>query len=271
MVETGRLHPVHRGVYAVGHPLLRREGHWMAAVLAGGPGAVASHRLAGAVWDVIAWSGRAAVTVPSWRASTRALEFHARILPPDEITVEQGVPVTSVSRTLLDLATVLSRDRLLKAIDEAETRGLGGALSLRALIERHRGQRGVAILRKVLTEAGYGVTKGELEDAFARFIGRRRLPRPERNAWVRVGADHFQADCVWRGRKLIVELHSARFHSTVPKVTRDAGRDRRLAMAGWLVIHVTWAQLHDRAESDALEHDLRRILAEPTFGPAERD
>ena len=260
MLEAGRLHRVHRGVYAVGHSVLRREGWWLAAVLAGGPGAFAGHRLAGTIWDLITWSGRPSVTVPSWRASTREIRFHTRSLPVDEVTTELGIPVTSVPRTLLDLASVLPPDRLLNAINEAEERGLGDALSLPVLIERHRGERGVAVLRSVLADAGYGVTDRELEAGFARFVARHRLPRPELNAWIRVGIDHFKADCAWREQRVIVELHSARHHSTVPKVTRDAARDRRLMLAGWTVIHVTWAQLHDRAEADALARDLRSVL-----------
>ena len=260
MVASGRLRRVHRGVYAVGHSVLRVEGHRLAAVLAGGPGAFACHRLAGAIWSLITWNGRPSVTVSSWRPSTSEIRFHTRSLPEDEVTTELAIPVTSVPRTLLDLATVLDRHRLLNAINEAEERGLGDAGSLPALIERHRGQRGVAILRTVLAGAGYGVTDDELEERFARFIAEQGLLRPELNAWIRVGADYFRADCLWRSHRLIVELHSARHHSTVPKVTRDAGRDRRLALAGWTVIHVTWAQLHDRVEAIALARDLRSVL-----------
>ena len=79
-------------------------------------------------------------------------------------------------RTLLDLASVLSPERLLDAINEAEQRGLGDPLSLPALIERHRGERGVAILREVLADAGYGVTDRELEERFARFVARIAAP-----------------------------------------------------------------------------------------------
>ena len=134
----------------------------MAAVLAGGPGAFACHRLAGAIWDVITWNGRPSVTVPSWRPSTREIRFHTRSLPADEVTTHSEIPVTTVPRTLLDLATVLNRPRLLNAINEAEERQLGDALSLPALIDRHRGERGVAILRSVLADAGYGVSDREL-------------------------------------------------------------------------------------------------------------
>ena len=80
------------------------------------------------------------------------------------------------------------------------------------------------------------------------------------NAWVQVGSQHFSPDCLWRTERVIVELHSARHHSTQPKVNRDARRDRLLALAGWLVIHVTWAQLHDSRDADELDKDLRIAL-----------
>ena len=183
----------------------------------------------------------------SWRSSTAAIEFHTRSLPADEITTELEIPVTTVPRTLLDLASVLPPERLLNAINEAEQRGLGDPLSLPALIERHRGERGVAILRGGSRRRRLRRHRPRARGALRRL--RRGVPsasRPELQAWIRVGTDHFKADCLWRERRVIVELHSARYHSTTPKVTRDAGRDRRLALAGWLVIHVTWAQLHDR-------------------------
>ena len=259
-VSLGTLHPRFAGVYAVGHPVLRVEGHRLAAVLAGGPEAFASHRMAGAIWSLISWNGRPSVTVPSWRPSTGQIAFHTRSLPADEITALEGIPVTTVPRTLLDLATVLDRHRLLNAINEAEERGLGDPLSLPALIERHRGERGVAILRTVLADAGYGVPKRELEERFQQWIADRGLPRPMLNAWVQVGSQHFSPDCLWRTERVIVELHSARHHSTQPKVNRDARRDRLLALAGWLVIHVTWAQLHDSRDADELDKDLRIAL-----------
>jgi hypothetical protein len=236
----------------------------MAAVLAGGPGAELSHRAAGDEWDLITWNGRQSVTVPKWRRSTAEIEFHAAQLPPDEVTVLDGIPITTVSRTLLDLATVLDPVRILNAIEEADKRGRGSPLSLPDLLERHRGERGTAILRAVLRDAGYGVADQELELLFARFVADRKLPRPELNAWIDLGDRGFSPDCLWRRERLIVELHSALHHGALPAVTRDATRDRLLMLAGWRVIHVTWAQLHSRRYADELERDLRAALRRPT-------
>jgi len=261
-VRSGLLHRVHRGVYAVGTERLTIHGRWMAAVLAGGPGAVLSHRPAGSAWNLREWTGRQAVTVPGWRRDSAAIEFHCARLPADETTVREGIPITSVPRTILDLATILDPRRLARVVEEAEFQGLSDRLSLPALIARHRGERGTGRLREVLAAAGYGkgVTKRELEERFVRFLGASGLPHPELNASLAIGGRTVSADCLWRRRRLIVELHSARFHGTAPAISRDASRDRTLMIAGWRVIHVTWAQLTNRPERRALAADLERLL-----------
>jgi hypothetical protein len=233
----------------------------MAAVLAGGPGAVLSHRAAGDELALTTWNGRPSITVPKWRPSTDRIEIHTSALPADEITNLDGIPITTVARTLFDLASVLDPVRLLNAVEEAEKRGLSSPLSLPATLERHAGERGAARLRRVLADAGYGVADGELELAFGDFLAERGLPLPETNAWIQVGDRSYKPDRLWRRERLIVELHSARHHGTTPAITRDATRDRRLLLAGWRVIHVTWAQLHSPREADELERDLRIALA----------
>lgn len=200
------------------------------------------------------------MTVPTWRRSTKAIEFHSARLPSDEVTVLDCVPITTVSRTLLDLAAVLGEHDLLIAVDEAEKRELGDALSLPALLERHRGERGAGRLRRVIERAGFGVPIEALEEAFARFVADRGLSRPELNSALSIDGSSVSPDCLWREQRLIVELHSIRHHGTGAAISRDATRDRRLLLAGWDVIHVTWAQLHDRREAAALERDLRRAL-----------
>ena len=260
MLRRGSLQRIHRCVYAVGHRNLSRFGWWTAAAFSGGPGSVLSHRPAGAAWALREWSGRHAITTPTWRRGHGGTEAHCSRLPGDERAVLDGLPITSVPRTLLDLATVLQPHELLNAINQAEIKGLADPLSLPALLERHRGERGTGVLRSALEDAGYGVTASELEARFARFVSERRLPRPELNAWVRVGDVSYSPDCLWRSRCLIVELHSARFHSSAPAVTREATRDRRLLLAGWRVIHVTWAQLKSASQADELERDLRAAL-----------
>jgi very-short-patch-repair endonuclease/predicted transcriptional regulator of viral defense system len=260
-VHAGRLHRLHRGVYTVGHRRVTDEGRWMAAVLLGGPGSALSHRCAGAHWQLIHWSGRAAITVPTRRRGPGDVDFHSRALPADELTVHDGIPITTVARTLFDLASVLSDERLLNAVNEADEQGLGSPLSLPATIERHRGERGAGALRRVLDRAGYGIPRRELEVRFARFIADFRLPSPHLNASVWVGDRAYVADALWSKARVIVELHSIRHHGTGPKISRDAQRDRRLLMAGYVVVHLTWAQLADSSERRALARDLRRLLS----------
>jgi predicted transcriptional regulator of viral defense system len=135
-LARSRLHPVHSGVYAVGHRVLSREGRWMAAVLGGGDRAVLSHRSAAALW-CLRPTGRTRieVTVPRWRRKRAGVQVHVARLPGDEVTVVRGIPVTTVSRTLLDLASVLDRRQMERACNEAEVRELAGRLSVSDLIE----------------------------------------------------------------------------------------------------------------------------------------
>lgn len=116
-LDEGRLHPLHRGVYAVGHRVVSRQGRWMAAVLAMGPGAVLSHRSAAALWGLRTTArARVEVTVPGPRRSRPALEVHRARLAADEVTLERGIPVTTASRTLLDLAAVVGSRQMERAV-----------------------------------------------------------------------------------------------------------------------------------------------------------
>ena len=256
-LDAGRLHRLHHGVYAVGHRHLERRGRWLAAVLAAGPGAVLSHRAAGALWRV-RFDAIVEVTCRRRRGSARG--FVARRssdLPADEVTVVDGIPVTSVSRTLLDLAAVLPRRQVERAIEQAEVLRLTDPLSLADLVERHPGRRGIATIRAILARGGLGlhVTRSDLERRFLDFVGGARMPAPAVNAVV----EGFECDVVWREAHLIVELDGRSTHGTTEAFERDRLRDLRLSAAGWTVVRVTWRQLHnDRA---TLERDLRRLLA----------
>lgn len=144
-LASGRLHPVHRGVYAVGHPLLSARGRWLAAVLAAGPGALLSHHSAAALWDLLA-TNRALVdvTVPHGRHARPGLSIHrARRLPPADRTELDAIPVTALARTLLDLAVVLPADRLERAVEAAERLRLFDMAELDDLRRQSRGRRGL--------------------------------------------------------------------------------------------------------------------------------
>ncbi len=264
-LRTDRLHVVHRSVYAVGHRVLASHGRWMAAVLAGGRGAALSHLAGGALSGLGTGEGRRIdVSVPRRVAERRGLRFHRVALASDELVVRDRIRVTTVARTLLDLAAVLSRERLEQAIATAERLGLADSPSLPELMERYPRRRGMANLRAILGEPGLGtgITRSELEVRFLRFLRRHDLPRPEINAWVEVGGRRLEVDCLWRDARLVVELDSRKHHLDRVAFEVDRARDRALVAAGFRCIRITWRQLHDQPH--ALAADLRSALAQRT-------
>ena len=264
-VAAGRLHRVHRGVYAVGHPRLTISGRWMAAVLACGPGAVLSHRDAAALWD-IRKSGRAAIDVTTPRRGGRSLsgiDVHRtrRLLPQDATNVD-GIPCTTVARTLLDLAEVVNRRQVERACDQADLERLLDATALDAVLSRAQGRRGSPVLRAILDGHAIGqtVTRSEMEERFLAVCDRAGLPRPEVNVWIALPhGGHAQADFLWREHRLIVETDGRAAQGTRRAFEHDRRRDQRLMLAGWRVIRVTWRQLTQ--ESEELARILQALLA----------
>jgi hypothetical protein len=171
-----------------------------------------------------------------------------------------GIPVTGISRTLLDLASILPRERLEAAMNEAEVLGLTDRISVQSLLKRYPRRPGAALLRSVLgdTRRARGVTRRELERRFAATLGTTDLPRPHRNAHVAVAGRFFEVDCLWREQRLIVELDGGFVHGTWRSSERDRERDRLLMTDGWRVVRITWRQLRD--DAPAVVADLRRLL-----------
>jgi hypothetical protein len=260
-VDSGRLHVLHHGVYAVGRKAVTWRGRCRAALLAGGPGAVLSHLSAAILWGMLRGTGGPIhVTVPAWRPSHAGLAFHSAALPDDEVTTLDGLRVTTVFRTQLDLAATAPRQRLEKAVNEAQVLRLGDAIPLSAFLDRHRGHRGVGRLREALAADDLGAaTRLELEERFRSFVKASSLPSPEYNAWLEVKDRWFEIDALWRDQGLAVELDSYRFHATKHAFARDRTKDRALRAAGLEVIRVTWWDLHPNATE--LEADLTALLA----------
>jgi hypothetical protein len=245
-LQRKRLHAIHRGVYAVGQRQLKREAKWMAAVLAYGTGAVLSHRPGGAHWELVRERGPCEVTVPKARRSRPGIRVHHAHLPPDEITVHHGIPITTVPRTLFDLAAYVSERELERAINEAEIRRLWDELSLDHLLDRYPRHHGNRAIRAALTQrrAGATVTKSDLEEMFIALIDAAGIPRPEINVIV----EGFEVDAVWRDARLVVELDGRDFHGTAAAFERDRVRDRSLQVAGWSPIRITYLQVRDTPE-----------------------
>jgi very-short-patch-repair endonuclease len=234
----------------------------MAAVLGSGPDALLSHHTAAALWGLRGYSGGAIhVTVPQKSTSSKRVGRHFSLVPQDERAVEEGIPVTSVHRTIFDLASTASVDEVVAMIKEAEYLNRWDRLSLPDLLERYPGKRGSRKVRFALnrmTEEPSGRTRSKLEERFAPFLRRHRLPLPRFNDWILLGAKRFQVDCHWPHLHLIVELDGWEGHSTRSAFQDDRARDRALHAAGFSVIHVTWNQLN--VEAEAVASDLRLLL-----------
>ena len=225
-IEGGRLHRVHAGVYSVGHRVLTVHGRWMAAVLAAGPDAVLSHRSAAALWGIRPTAAtKVEVTAPRDLRARPGLLPHCAGLPQDERTTYHGIPVTTAARTLLDLAAVVPRHQLDRALNEAEVLRLPGPA---ALVARHPTARGTKALRALLLDARRS-TRSPLEAEFLEFVDKHGFQRPETNILI----EGCEVDAVWREAKLIVELDGWASHGTRAAFVRDRARDRRLTAAGW--------------------------------------
>jgi very-short-patch-repair endonuclease len=261
-LAVGRLHLLHHGVYAVGHRIVPREGRWLAAVMAVGPTAVLSHWSAAALW-MIRPNQRSLidVTAPHKSRSWDGIKRHHKALPSDEVAVKDGIPVTSVPRTIFDLAATEDVDTIAAMLRESEHRNLWDELSLPDLVDRYPGRRGVEKVRLALqrvTEEPSGRKRSRLEEHFAPFLRRHRLPMPRFNDWIILGAKRCQVDCHWPGTSQIIELDGWEGHGTRSAFQDDRERDRRLRVAGYSVTRLTWNQLRD--EPEAIASDLRVLL-----------
>ncbi len=251
-----RLHQIHRGVYAVGFRALRTEGRWMAAVLAAGPNAVLSHLTAAGLWGISPRSGGfLEVTRPTYFRPHPHIRAHRSVLPEDERTVVEGIPVTTVPRTVLDAAVAASPRQLERMLNETEVRGLTDALSVPDLLERYPRRPGSAVLHGLVAErAGdSGVTRNDFEELFVSLLDAHGLPRPRFNADISVGGRFFCVDCLWHSQRLIAELDGRAAHGTREAFEDDRERDRLLTVNGWRVLRITWRQVRDRAEDVALD------------------
>jgi predicted transcriptional regulator of viral defense system len=269
--KVGRLHRVHEGVYAVG-PLLTAKSIWMAAVLAGGPGAVLSHWSAAVLWGLIKDDhGSIDVTAPNRRGrQPKGIKAHRDgALSSRETTVIHRIPCTTVERTLLDLAGTVSIATLRRALSEAEVLRVVDLPTVRALLRGHRGRRGVARLRLVLDELHPDTkrTRSELERMFLGMCDRHSLPKPKVNAKLSVNGKTLEPDFLWPDAGLIVEADSRRFHGTDSAFQHDRRREQELQRVGWRVSRCTWEQVE--YEPRRLAAIIRDLLAQQN--PRRRD
>lgn len=247
-VRNGRLHPLHHGVYAVGHAHVPLEGCFLAAVKACGEDAWLCRVAAGAHWELLRWDfrfpevvvlGRRAPEHPQIRA------YETSYLPPGDIVIHRGVPVTSPLRTLLDLAGVLDHKALRRAVREAQARGLVDLAELARRLHGPGPRRGRARLRRIIA-TGPAPTRSELEDAVLDLLLEGGIVHPDVNVPMRIGGRLVIPDFRWPEQRLVIEADGAAWHDNQLAREDDAERQALLEAHGERVLRVTWAQVVGR-------------------------
>jgi very-short-patch-repair endonuclease len=236
--QAGRLHSLHRGVYAVGHIAPSIERQWMAAVLALGDGAVLSHRSAASLWGLLPHrDGVVDVSLSSrdGRRRREGIRIHRPVsLKATEVTRRRGIPVTSPARTLADLRTTIPAQELRRAVRQADVFGLSTG-----------------------PDAEPDGTRSELERQFLLLCRRHRLPAPTVN--LQIGG--LMVDFCWVEQRVIVETDGYRYHRGRAAFEDDRARDLRLRALGYEVLRLSYGQvLHDSAQVAAV---LRSALRAP--------
>jgi len=244
-VCAGRLIRLHRGVYAVGHCALTAASRDLAAVLACGPQALLSHRAAGARLGLLRRGGSPIdVTAPRGCKPKPGIAVHqTRVIHPEDRDEVDGIPTTSVARTIVDLADVLADRLLVAVVNEAEVRRVFDLSQVERAIGRLEGRRGVQRLVRVLAAYAeplpYSTTGAER--LFLSLCEEHALPQPQR-----VHTAGYELDFYWADARLAIEVDGRRFHASRRAFQEDRTRDRVLAGAGIQVARVTWRDLTGR-------------------------
>jgi hypothetical protein len=250
-VAAGVLIPLHLGVFALGHSRISREGRWMAAVLAVGPSAVLSHSSAAELWSIGRSRGLPEVTRRSGGSKRAGLRLHqTRILEPVDVTLEVGIPVTSVERTLLDIASRLDDRQLERAVAAADRTGRLRWPRLRLLLDRTPLRPGASRLRRVALRISPRAidAKSPTEVDFLALCREAGLPEPALNVLV---GEHL-VDFLWSAERLIVETDTYTYHGDPLAFEHDHERTVALVAAGYEVHRATRRML-DRAPAPFLK------------------
>lgn len=234
-VAQGRLIRISSGVYAVGHAGLSREGRCMVGVFLGGAGAALGHRSAATSWRVNRRAEKLIEVVTTCRPRKRpAIVFHhVRSLDPRDIVLRNGVPVTTVPRTLVDLSDVLTKFQLANVVHEAAFRRLFNLEATRSAMARANGRHHLDVLDRAidLHLSGSAGTKSDLEDTFLALLARGAVAEPLVNTHLL----NEEVDFHWPDSRLVVEV-DGHGHKRPPTKEHDIRRDAKLTEAGWKVL-----------------------------------
>jgi hypothetical protein len=230
-IERGRLRPVVRGVYVLGHHRLTPESRWMVAVRACGPGAALGYASAAALWRIGRERPDQIDVVIRRRSDLHrpGIRTHIRFaMPVRDVTERHGIPVTTPIRTLIDQATELTPNRLERMVNEADKHDVINPEALRAALDDYAGERGVRPLRVLLDRLTFRLSDSELEILFRPIAARAGLPTPLTKEMV----NGFEVDFYWPDLGLVVETAGWRYHRTASAQTRDVRRDQAHTASG---------------------------------------
>lgn len=249
-MSAGRLHRLHRGVYAVGHTNLSPQGHYLAAVLACAPRALLSHVSGAWLWGLLRQRpGVIHITAPTRRRGKPPLSIHHARLVDEDRALLDDIPVTALPRTLLDLAAMLPADRLRRAIERSEELHLFDLGPVDSLLARVGGHPGAGRLRRAL--ALYRpppFTRSGLERRFLELVEKAGLPTPS-TGFNELG---YELDVYWQAERFAVELDVYETHGTREAFESDRLRQENLKLSGIEMIRVTSPRL-DRESDEVIE------------------
>jgi predicted transcriptional regulator of viral defense system len=255
---AGRLHRLHRGVYAVGHRRLSWHGHCLAAVLANSP-SVASHFSAGWLWGLLLNrpSGKYHLTTPNARHSKPQFVLHRAALADEDRDLVEGIPVTALARTLLDLAAEVSLDRVVRFLARAEADQRLDLRALRSILDRCGNHPGRRTLRTALDvyDPDLAITRSGLEREFRDLVVRAGLPAPAMNFAVA----GYELDAYWPDERFAVELEVFETHGNRASFEADPVRQEELLLVGIASIRVTGPRLG--REPETVTERVRTLLA----------
>ena len=243
--RDGRLHRLHRGVYAVGHAGVTLRGRFRAAVLACGAAAALSHFAAAALWGFLSWDDRH-IEVTVVRGGARAIDgvrvHRSRSLDRRDVRRPYGFPVTSPARTLLDLAAVLPDKALRRAVRRAQAQRVVSIRQILELLDRSPGHHGAARLRACIA-GGPAPTRSELEDLLLDLLDATGIERPQINAPLRFGSDTIIPDYLWPKQRVAIEADSVTWHDHKLVRENDADKQAQLEAIGLRVLRITHQQI----------------------------
>jgi Transcriptional regulator, AbiEi antitoxin len=246
-LEVGRLHPLLRGVYAVGRPQVSKDGWWMAATLACGPGAVLSHECAARLLGIRSQPGSGQLHVTVARGTRRrrhGVAVHTAQLTPGTVTTLLGIPVLAPARVLLNLAATSTERQLERDVNAADIHGVLSFTRLSEVVATLPRQPGLSLLRDVVLKHGFTLTDSELERMFLPLAAGAGLPAPLTRRLV----NGFRVDFFWPELGLVVETDGLRYHRTPTQQAKDLLREQTHKVAGLEPLRFThWQVAYDQA------------------------